>query len=570
MLCKGYRRMFEFERENEKMKKWNVFGLVAAAVFSCFAATTVLPQKTNAQEIRTQEELEIDPETTFDDFSSAGDYMVDQLCERNTCIIFTVVQDKELSDDELEETLELKWRGIRYDGWIASYKGAALLSDINDIECTIQVGTDGEKFYYVIQYDVIYITNRQQEMELRSAVSKTVADLCSGDLWQYEKIRNIYEYICGNVRFDDTHKDDDTYLLQDSAYAAMIQHTASSEGFAALFYRMCVEDGIPCQIVRGTANGEFHTWNLVRLAAGWYNVDATWDAYSNPILRNYQWFLKNNSDFPNHVSINALWNPDESAYQDPEYSFDVPEEDRCFVGLAYVDGIWYYYRNGGVDESFSGLVSYNGNRYYVENGKINWKYTGLVLDNGTWRFVRGGCLDESYTGLTQYYGTWYYVENGKLNWGYTGLVNYGGSWYAVENGRLNWNYNGLMLYKGAWYYISGGCLNWNYTGLTNYYGTWYYIYKGCLNWGYTGLTYYNHAWYYVANGVMNWGYTGLTLYNGSWYYVEGSIIRWNYTGLVEYYGSRYYVENSVINWGYSGSFVQDGVEYQIRYGTVVG
>ena len=64
---------------------------------------------------------------------------------------------------------------------------------------------------------------------------------------------------------------------------------------------------------------------------------------------------------------------------------------------------------------------------------------------------------------------------------------------------------------------------------------------------------------------MNWGYTGLTLYKGCWYYVEGSIIRWNYTGLVEYY-----VEKSAINWNYTGSFVQDGQEYQVYYGTVVG
>ena len=44
----------------------------------------------------------------------------------------------------------------------------------------------------------------------------------------------------------------------------------------------------------------------------------------------------------------------------------------------------------------------------------------------------------------------------------------------------------------------------------------------------------------------------------------------NYTGLVEYYGKKYYVEKSAINWNYTGSFVQDGQEYQVYYGTVVG
>ena len=49
----------------------------------------------------------------------------------------------------------------------------------------------------------------------------------------------------------------------------------------------------------------------------------------------------------------------------------------AFVGLAYVDGIWHYYRNGGVDEKFGGLVEYNGAKYLVQNGKINWDYTGI-------------------------------------------------------------------------------------------------------------------------------------------------------------------------------------------------
>ena len=33
---------------------------------------------------------------------------------------------------------------------------------------------------------------------------------------------------------------------------------------------------------------------------------------------------------------------------------------------------------------------------------------------------------------------------------------------------------------------------------------------------------------------------------------------------------KYYVEKSAINWNYTGSFVQDGQEYQVYYGTVVG
>ena len=523
--------------------------------------------ETGLELLASQETTEAVPDNYFEDFTSATAYLREQMAQHQTDIEVVVVLDHELSEDELTARAEtILKEAMAQTG--SSREGDAISSDFLGAEYSVDEVTDGAYFGCFFDYTVTYKTNSQQERELELAVINKMIELCAGTPSDYEIVRQIYDYICSTVTLDTTSTDEN--VLAYSAYAAMQHHRATSEGYAALFYRMCQQAGISARIVSGTVNGEANEWNIVNINGSWYNVDCAMDAYKNPLTRNYQWFLKSDADFSNHVADDAWWNPTGAFYVRSEASYDVPETDRCFVGLAYVDGIWHYYRNGGVDEKFGGLVEYNGAKYLVQNGKINWDYTGLVLDNGTWRFVQGGCLNEGYTGLTQYYGTWYYVENGTLNWGYTGLANYNGSWFAIENGRLNWNYNGLMLYRGAWYYISGGCLDWNYTGLTNYYGTWYYIYKGCLNWGYTGLVYYNSAWYYVESGVMNWGYTGLTLYKGCWYYVEGSIIRWNYTGLVEYYGKKYYVEKSAINWNYTGSFVQDGQEYQVYYGTVVG
>ena len=507
------------------------------------------------------------PDNYFEDFTSATTYLREQLAQHQTDIEVVVVLDYELSEDEMGAWIDKFLKDAMAQ--TGSFReGDAISSDFVEENGSAEEVTDGTYWGYIFDYTVTYKTDSQQERELEQAILNKVIELCAGNPSDYERVRQIYDYICSTVKYDTTSPDED--LIQYSAYAAMQRHMATSEGYAALFYRMCQQAGVSARIVSGTANGETREWNIVNVNGNWYNVDCAMDAYDNPLTRNYQWFLKSDADFGDHVADDAWWNPTEAFYTRSGVSYDVPQTDRSFVGLAYVDGVWYYYQNGGVDEKFGGLVAYNGAKYLVQNGTINWDYTGLVFDNGTWRFVQGGCLNEGYTGLTNYYGTWYYVENGTLNWGYSGLANYNGSWYAIENGRLNWNYNGLMKYRGTWYYIHGGCLDWNYTGLTNYYGTWYYVYKGALNWGYSGLIYYNSAWYYVESGVMNWGYTGLTLYKGCWYYVEGSIIRWNYTGLVEYYGKQYYVEKSAINWNYNGSFVQDGVEYQVRYGTVIG
>lgn len=66
----------------------------------------------------------------------------------------------------------------------------------------------------------------------------------------------------------------------------MQHHRATSEGYAALFYRMCQQAGISARIVSGTVNGEANEWNIVNINGSWYNVDCAMDAYENPLTRN--------------------------------------------------------------------------------------------------------------------------------------------------------------------------------------------------------------------------------------------------------------------------------------------
>ena len=40
---------------------------------------------------------------------------------------------------------------------------------------------------------------------------------------------------------------------------------------------LCDLSGIDCKMITGTAGGENHAWNLVKLDDQWYHTDVTWD-----------------------------------------------------------------------------------------------------------------------------------------------------------------------------------------------------------------------------------------------------------------------------------------------------
>ena len=471
-----------------------------------------------------------------------------------------------------------------------SYEGDSIRYDYNaynggSVACEI-LGSN--RYQYTFIYRIPYKSNTEQEQALRVAVRNKTAELCKGASSDYEKIRRIYDFICKTVSFDHTHGE--SYFLRYTAYAAMMNHTSVCQGYATLFYRMCLEAGIDARVVTSRSLG--HSWNIVRLGNVYYYVDAAWDEYASKksaLKKNLNWFLKSSADFPDHgndkevMSLMPL-----SSYPMSQKSYSVPKEDRMYVGLYSVNDTWYYFEGENINRNFSDLCLYNGSWYYVQNGVLDWNYSGLTRHSGSWYYVKNGCVDWNYTGLTQYYGTWYYVRKGVLDWNYTGLTKYYGTWYYVQNGVLTWKYYGLAQYGGSWYYVKKSCLNWNYTGLVLHNGYWYYVQNGTLNRNYNGLTQYNKNWYYVEKGVLNWaytgltqyygtwyyiekgmlkrGYSGLTNYYGTWYYVENGILNWTYTGLTNYYGTWYYVEKGVLNWSYIGTITYNGVKYYVKNG----
>ena len=181
-------------------------------------------------------------------------------------------------------------------------EGDYLRHSIWFIQPTVHYARLSDCWQFTISYYMRYFANAPQEAELDPLIEDLVEELeLKRDLTDYQKVSAIYNYICGSVAYDYETLEDDSYGLKWSAYAAVVNKTAVCQGYATLFYRLCLEAGIDNRVITGmsvnpSGEPERHAWNLVKLDGAYYYLDTTWDAGAYQ----YQWFLKTAAEFTDH------------------------------------------------------------------------------------------------------------------------------------------------------------------------------------------------------------------------------------------------------------------------------
>ncbi len=60
-----------------------------------------------------------------------------------------------------------------------------------------------------------------------------------------------------------------------TAYHALMERGADSQGLALAVALLCQDLELPCQVAIGTQNGELHCWNVVQTESGWMHLDLT-------------------------------------------------------------------------------------------------------------------------------------------------------------------------------------------------------------------------------------------------------------------------------------------------------
>lgn len=160
--------------------------------------------------------------------------------------------------------------------------------DINNI------ATLNENGNYDIYIPLVpsFILTSAQDKQLDLAVTNVLNSIGANTGTDYEKTKKIYDYICSTVTYLDYNDiTSENLLIKNTAYGALINHTAQCQGYAQLFYLMTAKAGVESRVIIGSANGGGHAWNIVKIDGTFYQVDSTWDAGAET----YKYFLKGSS-----------------------------------------------------------------------------------------------------------------------------------------------------------------------------------------------------------------------------------------------------------------------------------
>jgi len=133
-----------------------------------------------------------------------------------------------------------------------------------DFAVKIFTGNSSQKIYEVtIDYDE-ELNNTKRISELNDTINQIILSVVGEDA---KKALDAAEILITNCRYD--------RLGGETAYDALIQQSANSEGIASAFKAVCDHINIECQIVNGKLDREEHYWNIVRIENEYYHFDVS-------------------------------------------------------------------------------------------------------------------------------------------------------------------------------------------------------------------------------------------------------------------------------------------------------
>lgn len=89
----------------------------------------------------------------------------------------------------------------------------------------------------------------------------------------------LHDYLCSVSTYYDSDETDDTEkrYLASTAYGALVSGEAFSDGYSLAMKLLANKTGLACIIVRGTADGKPHVWNVMYIDGKFYHVDVAYN-----------------------------------------------------------------------------------------------------------------------------------------------------------------------------------------------------------------------------------------------------------------------------------------------------
>ena len=178
------------------------------------------------------------------------------------------------------------WENLFYSAWNIDNKSTSddfdyLYGCVNTFGLRVPYYSKNKS---VFQITVTYRESAAKLKKVNKKVKTVLKNLNLTGKSRVAKVKAIHDYIAKNVSYDNS-------LSRFTAYDGLVSssHATVCQGYSNIFYKMCIEAGIPCRIMTGTATVP-HAWNLVKIGSKWYFVDVTWDdtdVKSFPVKYNY-------------------------------------------------------------------------------------------------------------------------------------------------------------------------------------------------------------------------------------------------------------------------------------------
>ena len=133
------------------------------------------------------------------------------------------------------------------------------------------------------------------DAELLERIVRRVVRFMPEGLSTYDKYYYLAAVLSEHVSYDSRPENAFT------AFGALVCKRAVCEGYTSAFMLLCREAGLWCAYRNGQPENSGHTWNMVRLESGIYNVDVTWCDVTDACREKwFDCFMKSDADFVDH------------------------------------------------------------------------------------------------------------------------------------------------------------------------------------------------------------------------------------------------------------------------------
>lgn len=128
----------------------------------------------------------------------------------------------------------------------------------------------------IVALTLTYPDSADKLRQMRETLAETAGDFATRlRAEQGTMAAAIHAFLRGHVLYQGRRDADSS-----TAYAALVDGRADSEGLALAFHLLCRLTGVESMVVPGTRDGKSCFWNLVETRDGWRHVDASWTNFT--------------------------------------------------------------------------------------------------------------------------------------------------------------------------------------------------------------------------------------------------------------------------------------------------